>query len=526
MRLLLTVGAGLILFLEVYRNPISDWGWFLYFHHWSMMLQLVYFCLASLLTVTAVCSAGSGGIARTTPFVVRITELLYGAIVPAVWISALVLFCIQYCQRRSCVPVTDTSNPLTGAILGGFGLLIMFVDQGFNRQPYYASFHAIVGLLFCWAWLLFSAMYEMLGGRDMWGHSYIYRCLDWSYPIPGGRMNALGKLLFLNFFVLTPLINYLYWLLIWARRRTLTLYKKQEPMLQQPLTQTPRPPSARRMLFEWSADYRDLALDGRHWRAQFGGSSGKAAPKMGAYICFDATFYPGFRLALAGVAAVLFAMRAMEFSHEHEGQASLLMLYFDNWVLCLSVVYFSLAALLTGFASCTDGAESNSTPLIVWITWATYGALLPAALLNSCMFIFVTTRYTLTGLTAIYGLEINRIFDVAGNFGTTLIVLLDAWVNRQPYYATYHAMWGTVVSWAYLAFNVVYVLNGGNNELGLPYIYRALNWRTALTLEQFMTPGKLTVIELFVFIPLLNMLYWCMLWARRRARVAAKQQAV
>ena len=68
-------------------------------------------------------------------------------------------------------------------------------------------------------------------GRDEFGHSYIYRCLDWSYPIAGGRYNARGKLLFFNFFIGIPIFNFLYWLLIWARRRTLTLYKKAaEPL--------------------------------------------------------------------------------------------------------------------------------------------------------------------------------------------------------------------------------------------------------------------------------------------------------
>ena len=73
-----------------------------------------------------------------------------------------------------------------------------------------------------------------------------------------------------------------------------------------------------------------------------------------------------------------------------------------------------------------------------------------------------------------------------------------------------------------------YVLTGGLNERGLPYVYRALNWATAHNLEQFVTPGKITVCELFFFVPLFNALYWCMLWARRRARVAAtnKQTAV
>ena len=69
------------------------------------------------------------------------------------------------------------------------------------------------------------------------------------------------------------------------------------------------------------------------------------------------------------------------------------------------------------------------------------------------------------------------------------------------------------------------VLTGGLNENGLPYIYRAWNWLTP-SLERQVTPGAVTLLELFAFLPLFNALYWCMLWARRRARVAAKQSAV
>ena len=95
--------------------------------------------------------------------VVRITELAYGAVIPSAWVNALLLLCVQYVQRTHCVSAADSSNQMIAAALGGVSLLIVLLDAGFNRQPYYASFHAVVGILFCWAWLLFSALYEMFG---------------------------------------------------------------------------------------------------------------------------------------------------------------------------------------------------------------------------------------------------------------------------------------------------------------------------------------------------------------------------
>ena len=41
---------------------------------------------------------------------------------------------------------------------------------------------------------------------------------------------------------------------------------------------------------------------------------------------------------------------------------------------------------------------------------------------------------------------------------TRVAVLFDAWVNRQPYYASFHAFFGCLVVWGYLAFNVAYVV--------------------------------------------------------------------
>ena len=332
----------------------------------------------------------------------------------------------------------------------------------------------------------------------------------------------------LNFFVLIPLFNYIYWLLIWARRRTLTLFKKSssEP-LTQPLTAAPRPPTARRILFEYAFDYRDLALDGRHWRAQFGGSSSPNAPKMGAYICCGPRLYPFFRFVLAGFASALFAFRFIQFESQHD-RSWTLMIYFDSWVLLISFIYFSLAFILTALATCTEGAESSGTPVVIWFVWAVYGALLPASILNCFLFALVANSYSVVGL--ISGQTGNQsnlsmAFDITGQCGTALIVLIDSWVNRQPYYATFHAFAGALCCWGYMLFNVVYVLTGGRNELDMPYIYRALNWR-ATNLQHFVTPGKITLLELFALLPLFNALYWCMLWARRRARVAAKQSAV
>ena len=268
---------------------------------------------------------------------------------------------------------------------------------------------------------------------DGWGHTYIYRCLDWSYPMRGGMYNAQGKLLILNFFFLIPLFNFLYWLVVWARRRTLTLCKKAA----EPPATTPRPSIARRVLFEYGADYRDLALDGRHWRAQFGGASSPRAPKMGAYICCDANLYPLFRLVLAALSVTMLMLRVL--SDAMPGHWFAPFLYFENWVLVIAAIYFSFACVLTAVAVYTEGRKSSSAPLLVWLTWGAYGALLPASMLNALVWAFVTTRDPMTVMRSSVSVEVYQAFDLICIFGTLTFTFLDAWINRQPYYATYCA---------------------------------------------------------------------------------------
>ena len=163
LRLLLTMVTGLIFFMEASCNPVDTRSWLIYFNTWTILLQCIYFVLALSLTIIAVCTASSG-IERSTPFAVRLTEFAYGALLPASWINSAVNYGVQYAHRDNCVPRTDSSDQYALAVLSGCALTCVMLDACFNRQPYYASFHAVVGIIFCWGWLLFSIAFEGLGG--------------------------------------------------------------------------------------------------------------------------------------------------------------------------------------------------------------------------------------------------------------------------------------------------------------------------------------------------------------------------
>jgi hypothetical protein len=153
-----------------------------------------------------------------------------------------------------------------------------------------------------------------------------------------------------------------------------------------------RKPSRRTML-EYTADYSDLFLDGQHWQAQFGGSSNPGKSHLGAYMCFASLSFAVFRTFMALVAAGMLYARFWEFQirYQHPWAA---LLYFQNWVLALVAVYFALAACHTTAAVlCLSPARARHTPASVWVTWAAYGCLLPAALVSAALSSFLTVDH-------------------------------------------------------------------------------------------------------------------------------------
>jgi len=397
-------------------------------------------------------------------------------------------------------------------------LLIVLLDATFNRQPYYASFHAILGAAFVYIYLGFTGIYEAAGGTDIWGHSYVYRCLDWSVPISGQR-TATGKLLTCNFFLFVPLVNFLYWFLLWARRRTLAYSRAasiRESAAASLIAPQPLAPG-RRFLFEYSADYRDLRLDGRHWQAQFGGSSRPTDESVGAYVCCNSCAYALTRFVFAIVTVGVGEVRLLQFWKQYPDRWWCIFLYMQNWLLLLAAIYFVLVCLLTSRATCLPGAVATGTPFFVWVVWALNGMLVPFSMCTAILYPFVNTSDDFS--------DSATIFDWSTVYIVFALVMIDAFINRQPYYATFHAFLGCFICWSYFVFLILYPALGGTNEKDEPYIYH--QWPTPTSwskLSQIFTIAKIFTFEILVGLPLFFVLYWCTLWSVRRARVAAKKQ--
>ena len=104
------------------------------------MLAVFYFTLAATLSFSAVFSDG-----RTTtgpPSLVSLCNLAHGGLVPGAIVSALASGLVFYNYDTL---FDDATRGITD-VASTFGICaLMVVDLVVNRQPYYASFHGILG---------------------------------------------------------------------------------------------------------------------------------------------------------------------------------------------------------------------------------------------------------------------------------------------------------------------------------------------------------------------------------------------
>ena len=196
-------------------------------------------------------------------------------------------------------------------------------------------------------------------------------------------------------------------------------------------------------------------------------------------------------------------------------------------MLVLACIYLVLVCVLTARATCLQGAVAHSTPAFVWIAWSLNGMLLPFAL---CVALLYPCLGASAGANAYDDFRHHDFRDPAVVFewvcvyGTFALLYLDAFLNRQPYYASFHGFLGVGFCWSYLLLLILYPLLGGTNEENQPFIYEQWPQSAWSSLGQVFTAAKVVTVEVFLFVPTLHALYWCSIWSIRRARVAARKQ--
>jgi len=187
----------------------------------------------------------------------------------------------------------------------------------------------------------------------------------------------------------------------------------------------------------------------------------------------------------------------------------------------LASLYFLLCAGLTLTAIYTTGRPSTGSPLLVSLATIAYGALLPGAMVSALASGLVF--YSYNSLFSSINSSMVAGTDFASTFGILALVLLDLCVNRQPYYATYHGLWGCLFCWGYIIFTIVAYFLNVTDAVGHRYVYPYLAWGVPLKGGGPVTGAKLLLCNIFLLVPVFNLLYWFLLWARRRVHVSTKQ---
>jgi len=266
---------------------------------------------------------------------------------------------------------------------------------------------------------------------------------------------------------------------------------------------------------------------------------------MGAYVLCSPVLYTLFRLLLCMGSGALFVNRVIEFDMQWKWQGGegegkhfvYFLLYYQNWVLFIAALYFLLAFGLTAAATFMKGAESSRPPVLVWIVWALYGMLLPSAVIQGVLYVtgFVVHRdlveLTFENTLLDSSSHMTGVFNHATVVDLVTFIFLgaitftDAWINRQPYYATFHAFLGIAFNWGYALFLIIYCILGGTDAGGGKIIYEQF-YVPEFTLVHIMQYDQVIIMCAWFVLPVYCAMYWCALWARRRALIASKQPAV
>ncbi|CAK0820054.1 unnamed protein product [Prorocentrum cordatum] len=146
-------------------------------------------------------SAGKRPVVKRIPLYAQATWCLFDMLLPTTFLVFVLYFCLVVNWDY---PPTRTLSYVTHG--GNFAL--MMLDVIFSRKPYYLL-HGLYFALEAFVYILFTYLYFLAGGTDCDGMPYIYGVLDW-----GGKFRLAGTVGGMVFFVVAPVVNIMFWLLV------------------------------------------------------------------------------------------------------------------------------------------------------------------------------------------------------------------------------------------------------------------------------------------------------------------------
>merc|ERR1719203_46160 len=249
---------------------------------------------------------------------------------------------------------------------------------------------------------------------------------------------------------------------------------------------------------EWALEKADFGeFNEGSWIEVFGASSNRYLK--------DPRRYMAFKLFEALLVTAIFLWSFIDNAmYQHKGEDGVVVetycgykywIYLTHWSLTLQLLFVwnSLWSVWAAHRASKSPTDKFPAPCHAKLTWILNDVLLPLTFL-------VFVQYWLLVWNGFDGDIAYAILSCCTHGGNFLVMLLDNWLSRIPYYIT-HGLYFWLVGVMFLLFSFLHGFVGTNCS-GQPYIYAALDWNN---LQQTLT---IAGIICFVVAPIFNLLFW------------------
>jgi len=174
-------------------------------------------------------------------------------------------------------------------------------------------------------------------------------------------------------------------------------------------------------------------------------------------------------------------------------------IYLTIWSLTLQMLHTWLAWYLTLKVADIEARELTNQylemPWYARLSWILQDILVPLTFLVSALFFALVMDWADPPTTAL------PYFEHGLNFA---IMLVDVFFSRQPFYLL-HSVYFIIFAAVYIVFTLLYHAASATNCDGDPFIYNAIDWRSASS------TASLVLTLLFVVVPMVNIAFWLLI---------------
>jgi len=190
---------------SLYKNW-SDGYWCIYLTHWTLVLQVLYFCISLWTCWYPVKWKNQAGI----PFVYRLFWALRVILLGATLLVAILYWTLVFDY--------STSPRILSILTHGTGFICMLIDGYIQPLPV-LLLQVTYCMLYAFLYCLWSIVHYVTGIGNEDGERYIYKSLDWGHP------TTSTTLAFIIVLVLIPVLYHIFWYLYLKSYHRVPIYQ-------------------------------------------------------------------------------------------------------------------------------------------------------------------------------------------------------------------------------------------------------------------------------------------------------------